>query len=303
MKAGHDIKVVGNGKCAQYHVVLKGLRAAGPNDLGSVRKLLKEWPEDVFITGAGIEASPLSEPAKAFLIFKQMDRVCPEAFVLQSFASNLADVFTKVGLDDCQKLSSSWWKGLNDKNEHLRIKGELNLKHGMRAVETWRNHELEVFGWNPLGVVEGYLHPKGPAKAPVHFKINAQNAEKVSLQVAVYTPDLTKSTGSQCKYGVDAAPTEVLEILTKELAPLLPENAENDEIKELRQRAEETEAGSVKPAIEAMQKVLDHRSKVLVKAEELLAGPSTENVGQTTRSNLSKLAENVVEDPDSEETT
>ncbi|MFC1611777.1 hypothetical protein ACFL6C_12515 [Myxococcota bacterium] len=284
------MKVVTKGDCADSGRVLEGLEAAGPNDLGSARRLLEEWPEDVFITGPGIDALPLSEAAKAVVIFKQMRRMSPDSFVGNSFASSVADVFQKAAAHNCQGLSGGWWRGLNDEKAHLRIEGELSIQHGMPEQETWRNHDLFVHNWAPLGTVDGYLRPKGSSPA-IYFKVSARNADTAVLQLKwnVGSP----SEGSR-EYELNVVPTEALEILKHGLTPFLPENAGDQELQEMRTEAEENKKGSVRPAIEAIQGVLDHRAEVLAKAKELLQGAGAENVGQRTKERLSNLAEQVV---------
>ncbi|MFC1611776.1 hypothetical protein ACFL6C_12510 [Myxococcota bacterium] len=294
MTVEEGIKAVGRGAHAEYGRVVQGLKDAASNDLGSVRRLLKEWPEDVYITARGIDALPLSEPAKAVLIFKQMERLSPRSFILHSFASSLADVFTKAAVNDCQSLSGDWWIGLNDSKAHLRIKGELPADHTMQAPQTWRDHDLEIITWSPYGMVQCHLRPKNPASgAPVRVQVDARDDSDVKIHVVLYAKTGVP-IGSGHERKIEIVPTEMLEILKRGLTPFLPEKAENLELRELRQKAEEEKEGSVKPAIAAIQKVLDHRKKALDKAQELLDGASAKNVGRRTKERLGKLADEAV---------
>ncbi|MFC1611778.1 hypothetical protein ACFL6C_12520 [Myxococcota bacterium] len=171
------------GDRADFEFVARGLEALNKNDRCTVGKLLAEWPEDVFITGKGVESLPLSEPAKAFLIYQQMKRISP-SFVAKSFDTNLADVFSKAANQGvCNRLSSYWWQGNDDPDAILHLQGEASVED---TVEPWCGaYDVEVVGCSPFGVVEGVLDPKGTegedeGSAPaISFKIDARDEKSL----------------------------------------------------------------------------------------------------------------------------
>ncbi|MFC1611779.1 hypothetical protein ACFL6C_12525, partial [Myxococcota bacterium] len=147
------------GRVPTFKFIEQGLKKANSNDLGSVDQLLEEWPEDIFITGAGIQASPLSEAAKGVLIYRQMKRLDPDLFADCAMASNIAEVFSKAAdQETCEELAGFWWRGLEPKAP-LRVQGELSLEATIPdPYPEWRApYELVLERWSPFGSIQGKL--------------------------------------------------------------------------------------------------------------------------------------------------
>ncbi|MFC1611774.1 hypothetical protein ACFL6C_12500, partial [Myxococcota bacterium] len=301
-----------------YDFVANGLRAVNSNDWGTLDPILKEWPAEVFITGRGLEDSPMSDPAKAVVIFTQLKRSNPNLFVNQAHALNLADAFCAAARTQqvCDDLSIGWWKGLEeDPDAPLRIKGELSILTAMpKPNPGWcGRYDLHVEKWGTKWV-QGLLLPKkgGPKqppashRCPIRFKVDVQGTSKRNVTLFTANQEDPSEQGSGIGHALEVMPTAVLEVLRDGLEGFLAEKTADPVLAELRAEAEKSRGtnvgGSARQPFDAIKAILDHRAEVLAKAEELLAGPTAENVGERSRTNLSKLAENVVEDPDSQET-
>ncbi|MFC1611821.1 hypothetical protein ACFL6C_12735 [Myxococcota bacterium] len=279
--------------------VTGGLRTAGKNDFGTARAILDEWPEDVFITGKGIQDLDVSDSIKAILIFEQMKRVNGSIFLRQAHAFSVADAFCSAANDKvCQELSEAWWTGLEDPKAALRIKGELSMEqalpraHGVPSV--WNGpYDLTIAEWG--NGVSGRLLPRQkPDERDWSLGFDLHGFERHVGKISLESPSFCGSRDQKTN-NIAVAPTELLETIVNGLQPYLPENTKNPELKKLRQQAEEAGDGSVRPAIEEIQATLDKRAEVLEQAKSNLEGATCKKVGKRTKKTLGQLADSAVE--------
>ncbi|MFC1611820.1 hypothetical protein ACFL6C_12730 [Myxococcota bacterium] len=274
-----------------------GLKNASKNDLGTARKILKEWPEDVYLTGAGIEVLDVNDSVKAILIFEQMKRIDGDRFLLQAHASSLGDVFMqavdKAEDRDRMNLWEDWWIDPDDPEADLRVKEERSLDKAMPKffndpATVWCfPYEVQIDEWHH-GFASGRLYPdqaKNDQARPLGFIVRP---DQVCLR-----PDNDSSVNT-LGLEMSTVPTELLENLVVGLETYLPEKTKDPELKKLRKEAEDKEKASVRPMIDAMQAVLDRRAEALAQAKSNLEGGTQEKVSKRSKKSLSQLAQEAV---------